>query len=227
MPDIYDINFETQETNILPPPKRLQKMMDYLFSILYPLQWLRDLLFGDYRLGASYPVYNAFASYNKGDRVIGYDKSVYECLVNGTISGLNGPGSDPTGWLKIQELFIGTDERIKYNSQIMMLEYELNKYYMVGTGSPQIFINNNSATTSVFVMGNSGATSSSMANNSVFSTSYMGNAPTFSALPSFTVNVPVSLFATLGLTVQDQENNIRQFVDKYKLGGTTYNVVTF
>jgi hypothetical protein len=229
MPDIYDINFETQETNILPPPKRLRKMFDYLFSILYPLQWLRDLLLGDYKTGANYPNYNAFSAYTKGDRVFFFgDKGIYERTVTGSASGLNGPPSDPTRWMKIQYIFIGTDERIKYNSQIIMLEYELNRYYKVSTTDPQIFINNNSAQTNVFVMGNTGPTSSAMANNSSFSTSWMGNAPTFPApLPDFTVNVPTSLLSTLGLTLQDQINNVRQFVDKYKLGGMTYNVIAF
>jgi hypothetical protein len=231
MPDIFDIDYEVQEQNILPPTKRLPVILAYMFAIIYALQWVRDRILGDYKAGATYPIYNAFATYNIGDRVIFFeDHSVYECMVNGTVSGIGGPASDPA-WMKIQDLFIGVDERIKYNSQIIVLEYALNRYYLVPPTDPQIYIENNSSATPFFVMGNTGQTSSNMVNDSSISvaiTAWMGNVPTFpTPAPPFTVFVPTSLFATLGLTVQDQENNIRQFVDKYKLGGLTYSVEQF
>lgn len=223
----YDFDTNIVGPQLMPPELRKSKHLAWIRVILSPVQYLRDLFFNLFIGGQVYPIYGAFTPYNRGDRVTNYDKAVYECLINGTVSGLSGPSGDPA-WMKVVELFIGVDERVLYSSQIIVLEYALNKYFLVQPADPQIYISNNTTSTIVFVMGNSGTYSSNLANDSNFSTSWMSNSPSFSApLPPFTVYVPSALFATLGLNVQDQENTVRQFVDRYRLGGITYNVTTF
>ena len=77
-------------------------------------------------------------------------------------------------------------------------------------------------------MGSTAATSSNMANTGANSTAFMWTTPIYnSGLGNFTVNVPVALFTTLGNSATNREKAIRQFVDKYKLAGTTYSVTTF
>lgn len=213
-------------TELAPPKKRKPKYLAWIYCLVYPLQWLRDLFYGDYKTGAVYPDYNPIASYQKGDRVIGADKAVYECLFNGTSSGSSGPYNSPD-WVKTQDVFIGTDERVKYNSQLIILEYALNHYYRVPNTDPQIYLLTNPQTSNVFLMANSSGLSSLMTYNPLFAQAWMPNVPVFVIAEHFTVFVPTLLFATLGTTTQDRENNIRQFVNKYKLAGTTYDVQTF
>lgn len=222
----YDFNTNTIGPQLIPPQLRLTVHLAWLRVLLLPgIQYLRDLIFDVYFGGQRYPIYSAFNPYNRGDRVTGYDKALYQCLVNGTVSGLSGPYNDPA-WMKIQDNFIGVDERVKYNSQFMVLELALNTFFLVLTTDPdQIYLQTNSRDSSVFVMGQTGETSSAMYNNSLFSTAAMYNDPTFVAFAAnFTVFVPNGVLATLGNTAQDQENAIRQFVDKYKLAGLTYLV---
>ena len=226
----YDINYIDRDKELTPPKYRLTKFLSWLNCLNYPLQWLRDLWFGDYKVGAVYPDWTGSVFFGLGERVVFTDLSVYECISQSPVIGTppSGNVNSYLSWQKIQDVFIGVDERIKYNSQMIVLEYALNHYYRVPTTDPQIYITTNSPQNSVFVIANSEQNASNVVNNEVFASSFVWNTPSFTAYAgNFTVSVPTALFATLGATVQDQENNIRQFVNKYKLSGLTYNVVTF
>jgi len=224
---IYDINYALAWSNLLPTTKRKTKMLAWGTALLKPLQWLRDLFFGDYADGASYALWAYFVYYNQGDRVVGLNKRVYEALIATPPfpSAFFPDTNNTTYWIEVTDNFIGVRERAKYNSEIIVLEYALNKWYRVPTSDPQIYIANNNVA-SGFLMGASSATSSVMAADSYYSTSYMGLTYTPVAY-DFTVFVPVVLFATLGSTLANRENNVRSFVDKYKLAGLQYDIQTF
>lgn len=225
----FDIDYNARVNELNVPKYRLNKFTSWLYCLVFPIQYLRDLFLGDYKTGATYPVYNAFTTYNAPQRVLYYDRAVYECQVNGTITGIAGPASDPVAWVRVQDLFIGTDERVRYTSQIMTLEYALNHYYFVAPAAPdQIYIGNNTLSSRYFIMGDTGPYSSDLVNYSSFARTFMGDSPSFvAASNNFTIYVPTSLLSTLGLTLQDQINNVRQFVNKYKLAGISYNVVGY
>lgn len=226
---LYDFDTDQLGSELLPPELRQPKHLAWLKTLFRPtIQWIRDSLFNVYFGGQSYAIYAPFAVYNRGDRVLGYNKSIYQCLVNGTTSGLSGPYDDPA-WMKTQDIFIGVDERVKYNSQIIVLEYALNHYFLIPDTDPQIYLTTNSTATNFFVMGNSGATSSPMPNNSAFSQNYLANTPSFTPfLGNFTVYFPDAVFSTLGgNNATDNENIVRGFVDKYCLAGLTYNVIPY
>jgi hypothetical protein len=231
---IYDINYIDRDNELTPPKYRLSKFLSWLNCLNYPLQWLRDNWFGEYKQGSTANKFIDNNFYTTNDKVIWIDSSVYIFILpypEFVTIGLNAPTGDPDSaitWQKIQDVFIGVDERVRYSSQIIVLEFALNRFYQVPSIDPQIYIQNNTVANNVFVMGNSGATSSNMVNDSVFAETTMFNSPTFPAyLGNFTVYVPSALFATLGTTTQNRENNIRQFVDKYRLAGIKYNVLTF
>lgn len=222
---IYDINYGLAWSNLLPLTKRKTKMLAWGIALLKPLQWLRDLIFGDYANGNNYGYWDSMTGYVQGTRTVGLDKKIYECINPLGAAGNSQSPSNPNYWLEVCPNFIGLRERAKYNSQIIVLEYALNKWYMVGTSDPQIYINNINVANG-FLMGQTGQYSSKMANNGNFATTFMGNS--FTAVQyDFTVYVPVLLFATLGTNALNRENNVRAFVDKYKLVGLTYNVLTF
>ena len=223
----FDITYTNVVNQLLPPQKRLPVWLGWMSSLVSPIQYLRDLFLGDYKNGINALPYNSATTYAKGSITLYTDKSVYECLISGTNS-TNVPGIDTAHWFKRQDIFIGTDERLMYNSQIIVLEYALNNYFRVSPAAAnQIYINNTSVS-SPFLMGNTGPNSSNMTNNSAFATSFMVNSPSFTSSTSqFTVFVPNAVLATLATLSPDQIKIVRQFVDKYKLAGIQYSVIGY
>lgn len=142
MADIFDVDYQLQTANLITPTKRTQINLCYVGSIAANLQYNHDNLFGDYKKGSSAPNYNIGTTYVKYDKVI-FNKGVYESLVNGNIGIL--PVSDPlseTNWRRMQDNFIGVDERIKYNSQNIFLAYSINKWFSISS-APFAWIDNN------------------------------------------------------------------------------------
>lgn len=68
-----NITYSIQANWIMPPVKRLSKMLSYLYAMLNPLQWINDLFFTSYRQGITLSLWNIGSSYGKGDRVISDD----------------------------------------------------------------------------------------------------------------------------------------------------------
>lgn len=226
--DFFDINYDDRSSDLTPPKKRLPKMLAWIRSLIAPFQYLRDRLYGDYRKGSIDPIYSAIGVYDRGDRVIFEgDKAVWECMGNTVTSGAGGPPSDPTNWRLVQDIFIGTNERVKYTSQFITLEYALNHYYMIPTSDPQIYLENNDQGDQYFTVGQTN-TGTPVSNSFSFATGAVGNVPVIApAPPNFTVNVPNAVLATLGATLTDQKNNVTQFVNQYKLAGMTFDVVGY
>lgn len=229
---LYDFDTEIIADNLIPEVKKKPKYIAWAYSLLRPIQLIWELLFRDYKNGSTYNLYNSLTTYNFGDRVINTNKSVYEATyldANGVPQSFN--GVDPTNtvfWTLVNDNFIGVEERLKYNSQIILLEYALNRWYMVDNTSDQIYIENNYNVNNAFVMGNSGQYSSAMANNSNAQNYFLGNAYTYPDVSyNYTIYVPLALFTTLGTSAANREYNVRSFVDKYNLAGIKYKVTTY
>ncbi len=232
MPDIYDFDTDIVVPNLTAPVKRLPKFLAWLKSLTQPIQTAWENLFVDWKTGSDYLDYNGATTYNLGDKIVwSVDKCVYEAAsitalgIGQSFSGV--PPSNPVFWQKLNSNFIGADERITYNSQIIILEHALNKWFQNLTATDQIFINTNSIASNLFLMGETGAYSSAMANNGPFANFFMPNTPNYPTQYNFTINVPAALFATLGTNSTNRENTVRTFADKYVLAGITYNVTTY
>ena len=224
---IYDFDAEIIAEQITPPVLRKPKHLAWLNVIVRPIQYLWER-FRDWYAGVNYADWAILTSYSAGTRVVWTDRAVYEARVPHTSLGFN----EPTGavdsaatWRKVQQFHIGADERVRYTSQIIVLEYALNKWYRIPTTDPQIYIENNAGNNSM-VMGNTGPVSTPMPNSSAFQVGYMANSPTFSAY-DFTVYVPVAVWNTLGATNTVRELNVKSFVNFYKLAGINYNVTSY
>lgn len=135
----FDLNYNLHSENLLNPLNRTQTNLDFITSINAPMQSAHDSLFTDYKKGANYPAYNGGTSYSIYNKVIFTDKGVYESLSNGNVG--NSPDSSPLMWRKRQDLYIGVDERIKWNGQNMVLAALLNKWYGI-TAPNYIWIQN-------------------------------------------------------------------------------------
>jgi len=228
---IYDYDNEIVAEQLTPPTLRESKFLAWLYVITKPIQNFWSLIFEDYKIGNSYTDFDILVTYNFGDRVRWTDKAIYEATYTnslGVAESFNGVYPNNTlFWTKVNDNFIGVDERAKYNSQLIVLEYALNKWFLNLTATNQIFLNTNTLTTNLFLMGQTGTYSSTMVNSSPFSAYFMPNNATYPAQYNFTINVPSALFATLGNNLTNRENTIRSFADKYVLAGITYNVTTY
>ena len=232
MPSIYDIDFNLQAENILPPDKRKTKLLAYLKAIVLPVQILRDRFYNWYANGLTPGVDADFwgpgMGVGPGEYVIGPDNAVYECINPLGVSGLFvPPGLDTENYVKLQDVYIGLRERLKYNSRKIVLEYILNKWFRVDPlPSDQIYIENHDIYGTFFILGASGPTSSSMANSSLSQQYFLGNVYSYDA-NAFTIWVPTAVFAAIDSDPTTAENIVRSIADKYVIAGMIYNVDTY
>jgi len=226
----FDFDTDVVAPQLMPPELRQPAHKAWLKVLLRPIQYLWQLIFEDYKQGTNYPLWDSVSGYAQFTRVTYSDNCNYECI---NPAGASGAGQSPTNttyWRKIQDIFIGTDERIKYNSQIIILEYALNKWFHIPTSDPQVYIATNAAINSTsFVLANNSIYTSNLANISTFSTTYLTNAYIAPASQfNYDVNIPTAVFsALLPPTTQGKEDLIRQFIDKYNLAGLTYQIVIY
>lgn len=222
---IYDINFNTQTDNLENPLRRKPKFAAWMHTLMKPLQWLHNLFYIEY-VNGSYNLhnkYNSLTAYTVGDRVYDSNRGLYECIQLGT----GNPPTDTKYWIKILDNFIGLEERRKYTSQIITFEYMLNRWFFNNPSDPQIYIQNNNIISNIFLMAPSDTYSSKMSVNDYFSTSYMFVDPSYPSTYNFTIYVPAVLFTTLGNNLNNRENAIRAYADKFVLAGIRYNIDTF
>jgi hypothetical protein len=229
---IYDYNTNTVSEQLTPPVLRTTKFLAWLKVITSAIQNKWSLIFEDYKTGNLYTDFDILATYNFGDRVLWTNKAVYEATytdADGVAQSFN--GVEPINtlyWTLVNDNCFGIDMRIKMNSQIILLEYYLNHWFFVDSGTDQIYIENNTNVSDVFVMGTSSTYSSTMPKNSTYSETFMGLAPTYPDVSyDFIVWVPSALFTTLGSDYTNRYNSVAQVVDKYKLAGTRYKIDTY
>lgn len=230
---IFDYDNTIVGEQLTPPILRNNKFLAWLNVITKPIGDLWKLVFSYYKdKNSIYSDYDNLTTYNFGDLVKWTDNSIYQATYTNTIGvaeSFNGTSpSNTLFWTKILDNYIGVDERIKYNSQIILMEYYLNKWYNVDSLSDQIYIENNTNISSVFVMGESSIYSSSMPISSTYSLTYMGLSPSFpDTTYDYIVWIHALTWADMGDNDSNRENNLRGFLNKYNLSGITYKIDTY
>lgn len=123
----------------------------------------------------------------------------------------------------------GLNERLKYNSQTILLEFILNKEFGV-VAAPFIYIQN-------FVGGLDTVYLTDEITGDV--PTYVGDSPNqvdtvfianedeYSPANDFTVFVPIALYTTLGTTNPERDARVQKEVNKYKLIGVTNNIQSY
>lgn len=222
---IYSIDFAKRVVQLLPPDKRMGKHVAWMKTLMKPLQWFRDLWFGEYLTGTTAAPWNSGVTYAKYARVR-YSKSVYESLVD---DNLNKVPTDTAFWMQVQENFIGLQERIQYNGQKLVLEFALNKWFDTTfrqpPAQPDIYITRNQISQPVFrVAGDEEASSASFGNGS---TEFVINQYSFASQPNFTINIPTAVYNSLDPSGQNNENIIRDFANRYVPAGLLYTIQTY
>lgn len=221
---IYNYDNQIIAEQLTPPVLRTSKFLQWLYVITNPIYRIYKNVFSNYKDGDTSSEYDPTVTYNVFDTVIFTDNSVYECIVNGTV-GID--CLNTTNWNKINDTYIGMSERIYYTSQIITLEYILNRHFRNIGVTNQIYILNNQISTTYFVMANADIYSSNLANNSFYSSSFMGANPSFPTQYNMTIMFPVTLYNSLDSSSVNREKIVRNLVNKYILAGITYNIQTY
>lgn len=227
---IYDQDYELIEEQLSPPDKRLPKWLAWLNSLMAPMQWVRDLFFESFVSGSPASLYSGATSYVLGDRVRFTDFSVYECILATT-------GNDPTDttyWIKIQQVWMGSDERVMYTGQKLSLEYFLNRWF--GTTFIQPVYNPPSSNSDIYLEENQEAFGFIQFTTEDFCSQQFTEEPntldfmytTYAAyLNDFTVNIPLAVYNALGPDDPTRTAAVRQQVSKYSIFPAVYNIVTY
>ena len=219
-----------------PPSKRAVIWLAWGKSLLSPMQWLRDLIFDDYADGSAAADWVSADPYSYGDRVRYLNSSVYELITEAGITGITTtPDVDTTNWIKVLDIWIGARERAVYNSQKLLLEYVLNKYFRVAANpAPQIYIDNNQNINTNFWLSNGDADSltSFMAKTSQRQMFYLGTGYSTYNPNSFTIFVPVADYAIITAQIppgspSTADDVIRSIADKYVQAAKIYNIQTY
>lgn len=204
-------------------------MIAWLTVLVKPAQLEQDLIANDYDNGSTAPFYSGII-YVPGDRVIGTDNALYECIAN--VGGIPPPNAQY--WLKLLDTYIGVQERIKYNGQKLVLEFALNRFFRTVFRQPvlisDIYIENNDWAEFFYIGGS---------NDDPTSHVYGGNNPgdgfvindNNAAQESFTIFIPESGgspipgFYTSLQPYADQK--IRAIADKYAIARVLYSISTY
>lgn len=222
---IYDVNYYQQGALAMPPNKRLPKYLMWVYSLLSPMNWLRNVVFSNYKASNTYAEYAA-GTYAQGDRVK-YEKSFYESLTDG-----NTDAPTEATWLRVVDNFIGVDDRILFRSEKILFEYALNTWFNTDAepcvwsevpGASTIYITNNAIATGFFRVGTSQDLSTYVGFSEVGEP--IGNAGTTVAVQyAFTINIPTAVYTAFGADAATREQTVRNFADRYNTVGLFYNL---
>lgn len=221
MSEIYDITFDQQSAELLPPDKRDHTILAPVRALMSGLQWIRDLIFGSYRLGSTAPAWSA-GTYNKFQQVI-YKKSVFESLV---ASNTAEPDitQNTASWRRVLDNFIGVEHRILYNCQRLTFEYALNKWFATTFRQPpntsDIYLTTTAPDIKGFIVAG--------AQPSIFyrdrSYEFVSNEYHPPISITLTINIPSAVYLALGSTNTDRDNIIKSFANKYNAFGIFYDI---
>ena len=213
---LFNINFFSKVIELLPPDKRTANQLSWVKSLASPIQYLRDKFIVDYKVGSTYSDWGA-GSYDKGVIVV-YKKVLYESNVD---SNTDTPPSSK--WNKYLDSFIGSDDRVKYNGQKVVLEYALNQYYKTTFRQPNnlsdIYIETLGYTLQGFLIAETEPYCSTVGQTT--SSGFVGSLTPFLQTYNFTIWFPVAVYSATN------ESEVRAFVDKIIPKGLFYNINTF
>lgn len=221
MPNLFDIDYDQQAKDLLPPDKRDPETLAGMKSYFKAIQWARDLVLGGIKTGATAAAY-APGTYNIYDQVL-FEKAVYESLID---SNTDAP-TVATSWTLIQPNFIGVDERIKYNAQNIVLEWALNREFNGVFRQPvtavlsDIYLTRTAAMLVGFRIGaDESGTGVSSIGQTTASDSIGGPYP-FVQVTNFDIKIKAALYALTN------DSAIRNFVNKYIPKSLNYTITPY
>lgn len=217
MANFFDVDYNQQSIDLLPPDKRGVGIISIVQSVMKSIQWARDLILGSYKSGATAVKWSPGA-YNKYDQVV-FNKSLYESLIGNN----NAAPTDTTSWRKVLDNFLGVDQRQTFNASHCVLENSLNARFggtfrmPPSTSNSDIFLSTLPPTISGFVIGQTKGSTVGQTNSS----DDIGLPTPFKRANGYQINVPVSIFSLTS------EQEIRDFTEQSNAAGIRYIIVQY
>jgi hypothetical protein len=225
----YDIDYNDLVFNLTPQTRRKPRFISWFLSLLAPQKNVSDFFFDVYVGGQTYPYYDPLTPiYAIGTRVT-YLGGVYEATTN--VVGTRVP-TDRRYWKIILNDFRGVNERVRLNSQKILLEFTLNKWFNTtwlqpndpfNPTRPEIYVDSNLTDNQVLTSYYTENAESNVYYYDSLTYAYVLNSYTFNQ-PAFSIFVPIAFYTGLGL---DAELQIRAIADKYVIAGITYDIQTY
>lgn len=228
---IYDINYNNIVGNLLPPQLRIESIKKWLYALLSPVQWLRDRFFYNYVDSGIYIYCDGITPLivnDSGTLVRFIDNSVWETQIDNVDTSIYNPTIGQTTnvdgntiWIKIQDDFIGINERLMYSNQKMLFEYLLNNYFKHYDGGDKIVISTLDLSHNMFEIAEEDVYSAVVAEFDVDSLFWVSDGDEENVEFNFIIYVPEQVSIDLGI---NYEKIISQVVDKYNYMGLIYKI---
>jgi hypothetical protein len=243
MSSVYDIDFNYLRSAFLPSFLRgsLRPLREALITtLLAPLKRIHSWFFGDYADGFTGSKWDAVTVFVSGDKCRYTDGAVYLCILTAPAGTLP---TDTTYFRKIQDNWIGANERVLYNGQKLTLEWALNKWFETEFRQPDdvalptpsdIYITEETPTTFRFVIRDGGSSSPIRDDDSALFSQYfirdgnlVNNGVTRKIWFPDSGTSPLPGWWTAFNADGYGENRVRMFVDKYNIAGVLYLIDTY
>lgn len=213
---IYLIDFFNKMFELLPPDKRGMVNYSWVKAIGSPIEYMRNKILVDYKTGSSYADWVS-GTYAKGE-IVTYKKVLYESKVDG-----NTDTPPSNNWSLYLNSFIGSDDRIKYNGQKVVLEYALNQYYKTFFRQPNlvsdIYIETLGYTLQGFLIGQTEPYCSTVGQTT--SSGFVGSLTPFLQTYNFKIWFPTAVYAATN------EQEVRNFVNKIIPISLNFSISTY
>jgi hypothetical protein len=225
----FDCDFDLQAYRLSPVNKRQDVWLNYLYCIAEPIQSAHENFFTSYLEGDASAVWDIGTNYSRYDRV-NYQNRIYQC-VSDIIAELP---TNTTYWVQVVGDFRGMNERIKYNSQKLMLEWILNRWFATnfeqpGGGTSDFYIVDNTRNVPVFTVPKETYRSNIYVSSSVFEQSFktkkfVKETPNYASVQNFTVYYKLTDIPSI---TDDKYFQMVDLVNKYKVIGSTVTYTSY
>ena len=225
---IFDVNFSKLAVEILPTHKRTD-IVEVTDSIVEPINDT-NIMFKWFREGNTAGQFNPLTVYVYGS-VVRYSRKVY--LRNEVTEGYSA-GVIPTNttyFVRISENFIGTNERLMYRPDKLVLEYALNRIFETTFRQPplvsDIYIQNVNTSDVNFGVGELDGFTSQVGETDALNLWFISENDFIAGETDFNVYVPLAVYNALGNTNIERTAIVTDVVKKYRLTGYTFNIITY
>lgn len=139
---------------------------------------------------------------------------------------------EPYYWVKVQDNFIGANERVMYNASRLIFEWALNKWFFTNYRDPvagvsDIYIKPNQDLYNYIYMGPAGNGYNYIPPAYLEATPYVPLTSVLESFYDFTIWVPSSVYTSLSSDSSKREGIVRAFADRINAAGMKYNVNTY
>ena len=158
-----------------------------------------------------------------------------------------GNQTHPYYWVKVQDNFVGANERASYSCEKLIFEYALNRWFKTmfrqpngipedpfgnPSGTSDIYISVNSNTANQFFWGQTRsdyyfAPAVNFSDHTIPISTYFSPGNSFQLLSDYTIYMPLAVYNQLSPLSGNRDDVVRAFVDLINPAGSKYDIATY